>query len=131
VSQGRRKYEALDIVSMYAKLTPKDWKFFIRRAIRGGSVEKLKGYRYGLQAGLAQANDRNVASETLNIWTIKRIRDVERAMKVILRYKYPNPLDNPTLGGPSGDILDFIHKVKLAKRMRDQEFGKFLSESSF
>lgn len=122
----RRKHGALDVVKMYSTLTVEHWRSCLIKAVKSNNVEKLVSWRYGMQVGLAEANDRNISSDKINVWVIKRCRDLEKAMKVILRKKYPSPMDNP-----KHDPLLYIHKVKLTKRNRDLEFEAFLKKSSF
>ena len=122
----KRKYQPLDVVKMFSTLQSKHWRKVLITAVKANNVGKLTAWRYGMQLGLAEANNRNISSETINIWAIQRIRDLEKAMKVICRKKYPNPFDDPKV-----DPLGYIHKVKLVKRQRDREFEDFLRKSSY
>ncbi len=122
-----RKHDALDVVKMYSTLTFEKWRFLLRLAVSENRVEKLVAWRYGLQVGLAEANMAGkITTDKIDLWAVKRIRDLEKAMKYILRKKYPSPLDNP-----KHDPLLYIHKVQETKRARDREFENFLKRSSF
>lgn len=122
-----RKWPELDVMKMYATLTLERWKFLLRLSVKENRVEKLLSWRYGLQSGLSAVNKRgNISDEKLDMWVIKRCRDLEKAMKIILRKKYPSPMDNP-----KHDPLAYIHKVKETKRRRDREFEEFLQKSNF
>lgn len=121
-----RKFDAIDVVKMYSTFSFLAWRTNLRHAVANQQTNKLVGWRYGMQAGLAKANDRNVSSDKINIWTVQRIRDIEKAMKVILRKRHPMAMDNS-----KADPLLKIHKHREAKRKRDAEFEAFLHKSSF
>lgn len=129
-NQGKRKWPALDVMMLSAKLKKEDWKFFLRRAMESGNIEKLLSYRYGLQAGLADAASKGLTNQKIDIWVIGLIRNVEQAMKYILKKKHPMP----------GDVVSKTHKGKRidyamtaieAKRRRDKEFSEWLLKSNF
>ncbi len=128
MNHGRRKYQALDVVRMYATLTEVHWRTVLEKAVRTGSVEKLVSYRYGLQAGLADAASKGLTNEKLEVWVIKRIRNVEKAMQFILRKMYKNPIDDVHC---KKDPEGYIQKAKLAKKKRDRAFEEFLKQSAF
>lgn len=128
MNHGKRKFPALDVVNMYATLTEVHWRTVLEKAIRTCSVDKLVSYRYGLQAGLADAGAKGLTNEKIDIWVLKRIRNVEKAMQIILRKMYKNPYDDiHCKKDPSG----YIQKAKLAKKKRDQAFEEFLKQSAF
>ena len=121
-----RKYEALDVVNMFATLTEKDWVFFLRRATKSGSINKLISYRYGMQAGLTDAVSKGMRNDKLDFWVIKRCRDIERCAQFLFKKWYPNPqLD------PKKDPTGYVKKAIEAKKKRDREFETFLQKSSF
>lgn len=123
-----RKWSSLDVVKMMATLTLERWRYCLETATGKNDVNKLLSYRYGLQAGLADAARQGLASEPLDIWVIKRTRDVERCLRLILKRKYKNPLDlNKTIRDAQG----YIAGAKQAKRLRDREFEKWLQISNF
>jgi hypothetical protein len=62
----------------------------------------------------------------MDLWVMKRCKDLERCMRVILKNKHKNPHDNPKL-----DPLGYVRKAKEAKKKRDREFEDFLMRSSF
>lgn len=128
MNHGKRKYPALDVVNMFATLTEVHWRTVLEKAIRSGSVEKLVSYRYGLQAGLADASTKGLTNEKIDIWVLKRIRNVEKAMKVILRQLYKNPHDDVHC---KKDPNGYIQGALLAKRKRDRAFEEFLKQSAF
>lgn len=128
MNAGRRKYQSLDVINMFATLTEVHWRTVLEKAIAQGSVDKLVSYRYGLQAGLSDAVAKGMSSEKLEIWVIKRIRNVEKAMKVILRRLYKNPHDDVHC---KKDPNGYIQGALLAKRKRDRAFEEFLKKSAF
>lgn len=130
MSHGKRKYEALDVVSMFAKLTLEDWKFFLLRATKSGNINKLIAYRYGMQAGLADAASKGLGNDRLNIWVIKRMRDIEKCAKFIIRKRESNPLDVVSKTH-KGKRLDYAMSAIEAKRRRDRAFEDFLMRSNF
>ncbi len=86
----------------------------------------LLKWRYGLQAGLADANaNGKVTTEKIDVWILARIKDIENAMKYIVKERNPNPVDSLN---PDPMIAS---KAREAKRKRDREFQRFLMESNF
>lgn len=128
MNQGKRKYPALDVVKMYSTLTLEHWKSVLTRAVKTNNSEKLIAYRYGLQAGLADAVSKGLGNEKLDFWVIKRCRDVEKCMKYVLRKRHPNPFDNIN---PNKDRIGYVAKAIEAKKKRDYEFEMFLKKSNF
>lgn len=128
MNNGKRKYPALDVLNMFATLTEAHWRGVLENAIRKCSVEKLVSYRYGLQAGLSDVVAKGLSSEKLEIWVIKRIRNVEKAMRVILKNVYKNPVDDVHC---KKDPNGYIQKAILAKKKRDAAFEEFLKQSAF
>ncbi len=125
----KRRYPSLDVVKMYSTLTLEHWRDTLLKAMKSGSKEKLISWRYGLQAGLADAESHGMNSDQLSLWVIKRCRDVEKCMKFIIRKESPNPLDNPS--GKIVDRLGYVAKAVEAKKKRDREFETFLMKSNF
>lgn len=122
----RRKYQTLDVVRMYATLTADHWASCLKKAYLSGSIEKLMSWRYGMQAGLADANRNGLSDEKLNNWVIKRLMNIEKCARLIIKRKNPIPKINPKAGD-----LESLHKAKVAKKKRDREFSDFLMRSNF
>ncbi len=123
----KRKFDSIDPMKLAAKLKRKEWRAILERAMNKSSMNSLIKWRYGLQAGLADANSRGkVTTEEIDVWVIARIKDIENAMKHILRERHPNPMDNPL-----NTDLDTQDKCTEAKRKRDREFQSFLMRSNF
>ena len=122
-----RKYPSLDVLQMKATLTVEHWQFCLRQAVKNNSVEKLMAWRYGLQAGLAEAVNRGIRSDELDLWVLKRIKNVEQAIKYVVRKRNPNICDKD----PRANPYDYIKKAKEAKRRRDKELEQFLLKSNF
>jgi hypothetical protein len=121
-----RKHDALDVVNMYARMTLEEWKFFLVRAAKSGNVDKLIAYRYGLQAGLTDAVSKGMKNDKLDMWVIKRCRDIERCARFVYRKMYPNPMVDP-----KKDPTGYVKKAVQYKRMRDKAFEDFLMRSNF
>ena len=130
-NQGRRKFEAIDIVKLFSTLTKVHWQTNLTEAYKKNNVEKLTKWRYGLQAGLADANSNGLGNEKLNMWVIKRIMNIEKCMRYILKKKYPMPGDVVLPKFNKGRRKDYVMDSKQAKRARDNDFEKFLKESAF
>jgi len=126
----KRKYETLQVVKMYSTLTMEHWKSCLEKAAYSGNVEKLVAWRYGMQAGLSDAVKSGLSSPEIDLWVIKRCRDCEKAMKYILRKKYPNPLDVVSKTH-KGERKDYVMDWHATKKKRDQEFEMFLRKSAF
>jgi len=128
MNHGNRKFDALDVVNMFATMSKKHWEVCLHRCYSTGNIDKLMGYRYGLQAGLTDAISKGVRDKNLDLWVIKRCRDCEKIAKLIFRKKYPNPLDDTEV---KKDRLEYIHQAKMAKRKRDKELEMFFMRSNF
>ena len=122
----RRKYEALDVVTMFSTLSMDHWEVVMRKAVKSGNVNKLIAWRYGLQAGLADAVAKGFSSEKLDIWVIKRCRDIEKCVKAIISKRHPKPRADI-----KKDLSEYKIKYNLAKRQRDRELEQFFMESNF
>lgn len=132
MSHGKRKFEALDVVNMAATLKPEDWKYFLKRASLAGNINKLMSYRYGLQAGLADAASKGVSTPEMDIWVMKLIRNIEQCAKWIFRNKHPMPGDKVVIPKyAKGRRIDYVQDVLEAKKKRDREFQDFLMRSNF
>ena len=125
-NQGSRKHSALDVVNMFATLTESHWRDTLNKGLKSGNVSKFIGWRYGLQAGLADAASKGLSTPKLDIWVMKRCKDLEKCMRVILKRKYKNPLDNPL-----ADKSRYVATALALKRARDREYELFLQRSSF
>lgn len=131
MNQGKRKYPALDIVSMAAKLKPSDWKFFLKRATLSGNIDKLMAYRYAIQAGIADASSKGLTTPHMEIWALKLIKNIESCAKYIFRKKHPLPGDLVIPKYAKGKRIDYVQSALEAKRKRDKEFANFLLKSNF
>jgi hypothetical protein len=127
---NKRKHEALDVVNMYARMTLEEWKFFLLRATKSSNIDKLIAYRYGLQAGLADANSKGMGNDKLNIWVINRIRNIEKCARLIIRKYNSNPLDIVSKTH-KGKRFDYAMTALESKRKRDRAFENFLMKSNF
>lgn len=121
-----RKTQALDVLKMFSTLTIDHWRTCLQQAVRTNNIDKLITWRYGMQAGLADAVKKGLSTEKLEIWVIKRCRDLEKCAKHIYKKRYPNPLDNATK-----DKEKYVAEVIAAKRQRDKDFEQFLMRSNF
>lgn len=122
----RRKYQELDVVKMFATLTLDQWEETLRKAVKSGSVEKFMAWRYGLQSGLASAVSKGLSNEALELWVIKRCRDLEQCAKFLIKKRNPLPVLDP-----KKDPAKHIREVKEMKRKRDKEIEHFLMKSNF
>lgn len=121
-----RKHQSLDVVNMYATLTLEHWESCLRKAVKSGSIEKLMAWRYGLQAGLAEAVARGIKDDKLDLWVIKRCRDIEKCARFILKKRHPEPkLD------PKKEPAKYVQQARELKKKRDREFEAFLMKSNF
>lgn len=123
---AERRHTTLDIVSMYSTLTMDHWKSCLIRAMETGSMEKLISWRYGLQAGLADASKKGLTTEKMELWVYKRCKDIEKCARWILKRKHPI-----NTAGDYKDKTKSAVKALEAKRRRDKEFEQFLLRSNF
>jgi hypothetical protein len=122
----RRKYPSLDVVKMYATLTLEHWEDVMRKAVKSGRIEKLMGWRYGLQSGLADAVAKGISDEKMELWVIQRLRDIEQCAKFLVRKRNPKPVLDP-----KNNPEKHVQQALAAKRKRDREFEDFLMKSNF
>jgi len=125
-----RKHSSLDIMKMYSTLTLEHWRDCLRKAVKSSSIEKLMSWRYGLQSGLSDAASKGVTTPEIDLWVIKRCRDLEKCAKFILRKKHPMPGDVISKTH-KGQRFDFAMDAKEAKKKRDRDFEQFLRKSNF
>lgn len=122
----RRKYEVLNVVTMFSTLTGDHWETIMRKAVDSNNINKLIAWRYGLQAGLADAVSKGFSNETLDIWVIKRCRDIEKCVKTIVSKRHPKPKIDM-----KKDPAEYRKRVAEAKRQRDRELEQFFQRSNF
>jgi hypothetical protein len=122
----KRKYETLDVVNMFSSLSLEQWEHTLRKAVKSQSVNKLIAWRYGLQAGLADAVSKGFKNDKLDLWVMKRCRDIEQCVKFIIKKRNPDPKIDL-----KKDDGSYIKKVKAAKMLRNKELEKFFMESNF
>lgn len=127
----RRKYSAIDVVKMYSTLTEEVWRAILVKCLNTGNINRLVEIRYGMQAGLSDAVKKGIKNPDLDFWVIKRIRNLEKCAKLILRKKHPMPGDTVIPKYAKGKKIDYVMDAKEAKRRRDREFAAFLQRSSF
>lgn len=123
---AERRHQTLDVVAMYSTLTMEHWKSCLIGAMKSRSIDKLMSWRYGLQAGLADAAKKGLSNEKIDIWVIKRCRDLEKAAKWILKQKHPIQT-----AGTYKDKTQAAVNALAQKRKRDKEFEQFLMRSNF
>jgi len=129
MSHINRRYEALDVVSLFSRMKKKEWEVFLYRAYNNRNINKLIAYRYGFQAGLSDAAKKGITTPEIDLWVMKRVRDIEKVAQKVVRLRTPNPADDPLYA--KKDPLGYVHKAKIAKKQRDRELERFFQESSF
>lgn len=122
----KRRHPPLDIMNMYSTLTLDHWRSCLEKAVNSCNINKLIAWRYGIQAGLSDAAAKGVTTEKIDLWAIKRCRDLEKCARFILKKMYKNPQDNPSL-----DRIGYVQKAIEAKKKRDKAFEVFLMKSNF
>lgn len=127
MNNAKRKYPAIDVVKLYATLDRPKWESILRNAADKNSVNKLMAWRYGLQAGLADANSRGkITTQQMDVWILCRIKEVEKTMKEIIKRKWKSIADKHM----KTDVENFT-RIREDKRKRDREFESFLMKSNF
>ena len=121
-----RKYVSLNVVDMYATLTLDQWKTCLLQATKTNNVEKLMAWRYGLQAGLSDAVARGFKDAHMDMWVMKRCRDLEKCVKFIIKKKHPDPKVDL-----KKDPKNYMQRIKDAKKARDRELENFFMRSNF
>ncbi len=123
-----KRFDSLDVVKMRATLTLHHWENVLRKATKSGNIDKLMMYRYGLQAGLADAVKKGLGDEELCKWVLKRIKNVEMCAQHVVRKRNPNQLDDTKC---KKDPNGYVRNALEAKRKRDREFQMFLARSNY
>ena len=119
-----RKYEAIDLISLYSKCSSQEWNAFLTQCLRSHNIQSLVSTRYALQAGMADLAKKKLNSEKMIEFFIRLERSIEKTLQRILREKEPNPCDNPLL---SFDSIEF----KDEKNQRDNELELFLKRTGY
>ena len=141
MSQGRRKFDSINLVKLYAEGRQR-WNHKLERALKYHDVEWIKQTIYGLQCGMddliknkieysilieSLRKDKKLKNEdeqTPEVWFLRLQKSLENTAKQIFRTKYPNPCDKPLMAAEYSHFLE-------EKRKRDQEFEGFLRKVSF
>lgn len=127
----RRKYESIDVVKMYSTLTVDVWRHVLTKCLENGDINRLIALRYGLQSGLSDAVKSGFKNEKLDLWVMKRIKNLETCAKAIIKQKFPMPGDQIVSKTHKGKRVDYIMDAVEAKRKRDRELQNFLMRSNF
>jgi len=125
----KRKYPAIDLLKLIREWDTKSWNIFLEKCFLDLDIERLKGTLYGLQVGMDIAARHHLNTEDVAKLFIRFSRSIEITMKKILVKKYPSPADK------AEDLLSLsepdIKKSILSKKLRDEEFRKFMQDSRF
>ena len=127
----RRKFETLDVVKMRATLTVEVWRHVLTKCLEACDINRLLAMRYGMQAGLTDAVAAGIKTSDLDLWVLKRIRNLERCAKEIIKIRNPMPGDIIVSKTHKGKRLDYTMDALSSKRKRDRELAEFIQKSSF
>lgn len=124
MSQGRRKWDGIDLMRLMTEWDTKKWNAFLTRCDNNDDVTALQKTRYGLQIGMDDLAKNKMNSDEIIELYLRMIRSIENTAKRIFRRKYPNPCDNPILAAEYSKFLE-------SKRDRDHELEKYFKKSGF
>lgn len=119
-----RKWPSIDLVKLRATSSISDWNIFLDNCIAKSDINRLTEVMYGLQAGMTDVAKQKLNSTEICTWFVRLTRSIEKAVKSILREKYPLPNDKT-------NKLEDAKKFLAIKRKRDLEFNQFLERSRF
>lgn len=130
MSAGKHKYPAIDLLKLEHEWGAKEWHGMLMKAIREQDLNKLSKTLYGIQRGMSilakDGTNTPYMCERFAEWT----RQIEVAAKKIFRKRHPSVLDT--------GIRDFVNPGDTSiavehrnKRLRDEEFRKFLARSRY
>lgn len=122
------KYPAIDLLDLYAKSNTDEWNAWLSLCLKTHNIQELKRVRYGIQVGMSNLAKQKLNDEKISVFFIRLNRSIEHTAKHILRILQPNPLDNPRSDFKTND--QFARALDM-KRKRDDEFERFLRESSY
>lgn len=141
-----RKWPNVSIIGIKDKLSISNWNSFLTKCYRENDVLSLKKILYGIQADMSDLQKTGVAdSEIVNLF-LRLQTSIEKTARRLFRKIYPSPLDDPRNNARTNKRLlikngsdttsierakaDF-YKSEVAKKKRDHEFEKFLTDSRF
>lgn len=123
-----RKYPAIDLMKLYTLGDHQTWLKFLQGCVMSENVNELVKTRYGLQVGYDDLVKKKMDSEKMAIQFAKWIGALDKAMRMILKKRYPLPHDNFNKIKNGEFNTD---KWARMKKKRDQEFEEYLKKSSF
>jgi len=124
-----RQWPAIDLFKLFISSNNDKWNAWLASCLLKRDIEELKKTRYGIQAGMDDLVKKKMNTSKIVDLFIRMNRSIELTVKSIYREKFPCKLDNPD----AAKTLS-IHQLSIErskKKKRDQEFEKFLKESSF
>lgn len=124
-----RKWPNVSILNINSKLDNDSWNAILRKFAIDNNITALKQTYYGIQADMCDLEKKKMATDDIVMLFIRLTRSIEKTIKMMYRRKFPSPLDNNKNKTIFND--DDFQKHLTAKRLRDQEFEKFLREASF
>ncbi len=109
-----------------AMLTSHDkWNMWLTECLNKNDLETLIKYRYGLQAGMADAVSAGLSSPMMAEMYTRWLGSIERTARKIVEKRNPLPKVDKNAD------LEMYRKVQAAKRQRRSDFERFLLRSSF
>lgn len=128
MSRSTRKYEAIDLMQLYAKGGNQAWNHMLTVILVNQDLNALGKLRYQIQAGMDDLVRAKADTLDIAIWFSRLIKSLENTARAIIRKRYPMPGDSPLMAKADPAL---IARTADAKRKRDQELRDFLARSSF
>jgi hypothetical protein len=116
--------DAIDILKLYSLGSANGWNEFLTKSLKNQNISALMTVMRGLQVGMADLEKKKLNDEKINVFYCRLIGSIESTLRKILKAKEPSPLDN--------SLIAKDHKShKELKKVRDQEFEKYLRKKSY
>lgn len=120
-----RKFEAINLMALYAKGSVNGWNEFLDECFQSQDINRLAKVKYQIQAGMDDLAKGKLNTPEIDVWFVRLCKSIENTAKKIVRLRHPLPGDNPLAS------KEAAAKHLAVKRQRDQELANFLRNSSY
>lgn len=124
MSQGRRKYDGVDLMKLMTTWDTKKWNAFLTKCDKNNDVKALEKMRYGMMVGMDNLAKQKLNTDQVVVLYVRMLKSLEKTAKGIFRRKYPNPLDSAKR---NAEYMHFLED----KRKRDHELELYFKRSGF
>jgi hypothetical protein len=90
-----RNWQSIDLFQLYTSSDYTLWNKWLTKCAEEENVTELGKVYYGVQAGMDDLVKEKLNTDKMNLFFSRLTMSIERTVRVILKRKYPSPLDDP------------------------------------